>query len=274
MKKIDTKKLVTAVKATPKKVAKILDKNSPHILTATGLVTGAATVYIVAKKAPIVRDQLDILHQELAERDEELTKVQIMWEELKVAGPIYAPAIVTGFISAGCIVGSDRINYKRTVALATAYEISQKNLLEYKSKAKEILGEKKVEKLESEIAKDIVANNDIPKELTVDGNEVIIEDGMMLCYDKMSGRYFRSSPEIIRKAESKLNKRLLSEMYVSLNDFYDEIGIAQTSIGDQLGWNIDEIIDITFNSILAPNDVPCLVVEYLVEPRYDFTKLM
>ena len=266
--KFNTKKISSGIK----KVGRALDKHSPSILTGLGIASGVTTVVLVAKKAPIVKERLDELHVELAERDEDLSKTKILWEELKVAAPIYAPAIITGVTSVSCILGSDRISYKRTAALATAYEISQKNLLDYKAKAKELLGEKKVEKIESEIAKDILDSK--PDIVDEKGNEVIIEDGKMLCYDKMSGRYFRSSPEIIRKAEAKLNKQLISEMYVSLNDFYFELGLSGTSIGDQLGWNIDEIIDITFNSILAPNDQPCLVIEYLVEPRYDFTRLM
>lgn len=75
----------------------------------------------------------------------------------------------------------------------------------------------------------------------------------------------------MKKAENELNRRMRDEMYISLNDFYYEIGLNRTSIGDELGWNIDNgYIDLSFSSQLADDGTPCLVIEYCVEPRYDF----
>ena len=69
---------------------------------------------------------------------------------------------------------------------------------------------------------------------------------------------------------------MLSEMYISLNEFYDAIGLEQTGIGDDLGWNInrDGLIEIEFSSQLTEDDQPCVVIDYHIAPRYDFSKLM
>jgi hypothetical protein len=64
------------------------------------------------------------------------------------------------------------------------------------------------------------------------------------------------------------------EMYVSLNEFYDEIGIPQTPIGDDLGWRVDKgLIDVHFAAILTDKDEPCMTIEHLVPPEYGFNKL-
>ena len=42
----------------------------------------------------------------------------------------------------------------------------------------------------------------------------------------------------------------------------------------RMGWNVDDMIEVNFNSILAPNDEPCLVLDYSCCPRYDFRGLM
>ena len=98
------------------------------------------------------------------------------------------------------------------------------------------------------------------------------------CYDVISGRYFRSDKETIRKVVNDLNYRLTTGMeeYISLSEFYDEIGLSHTSTSDEIGWNIltDGQIEVEFRATVADNDEPCLMLDYQVSPRYDFTKLM
>ena len=64
-------------------------------------------------------------------------------------------------------------------------------------------------------------------------------------------------------------------MYVSLNEFYTEIGLEPTKIGYDLGWNIDDgEIDIETSAQLSPDGTPCLVIEYNVAPQYNFSRFM
>ena len=100
---------------------------------------------------------------------------------------------------------------------------------------------------------------------------IITERGNTLCYDAVSGRYFKSDIDKLKKAANELNRQMRDEMYISLNDFYYEIGLNPVSIGDELGWNIDQgYIDLSFSSQLADDGTPCLVIEYHIAPRYDF----
>ena len=66
---------------------------------------------------------------------------------------------------------------------------------------------------------------------------------------------------------------MLQEQNVSLNDFYYEVGLNDTLIGDSLGWDINKtnFIDIYFNTHLADGDIPCLVVDFSSNPPvYDY----
>ena len=69
---------------------------------------------------------------------------------------------------------------------------------------------------------------------------------------------------------------MLDEQYVSLNDFYYEIGLDNIPLGDELGWTIDDgragRIDLYFTSQLTPEGVPCLVINYRVQPRKGYYK--
>ena len=68
---------------------------------------------------------------------------------------------------------------------------------------------------------------------------------------------------------------MLSEMYISLNEFFDELGLDHSSIGDDLGWNLDSgLIDLDFSSQIADDGTPCIVVNYQVKPKYGYSSLV
>lgn len=104
---------------------------------------------------------------------------------------------------------------------------------------------------------------------------MFIGDGETLCYDAVSGRYFKSKIDRIKRAENEINRRMRDEMYISLNEFYYEIGLPPIKLGDDIGWNIDEgYLDLRFSSQLAENDEPVFVIDYGCCPRYDYRTLM
>ena len=71
-----------------------------------------------------------------------------------------------------------------------------------------------------------------------------------------------------------INYRLNVEMYMSLNDFYYELGLKPTRLGDELGWNInDGLIEVNFSSQLTEDGEPCLVMDYQIAPKYDYANL-
>ena len=83
--------------------------------------------------------------------------------------------------------------------------------------------------------------------------------GDALFYDTFSGRYFRSSVESIRTAENEMNRAAACGEFVSLNTFYDTLGLDSIKFGDDFGWG----------GILNGNDckVPCLDISITYEAR-------
>ena len=110
----------------------------------------------------------------------------------------------------------------------------------------------------------------------VSKKEVIVtKAGETLCYDSLSGRYFKSDIEQIKKAVNELNKTMLRDMYVSLNEFYDELDLAHTDMGDQIGWKVDNgLVEVDFSSQIAEDGTPCIVIRFDMPPKYDYSKLM
>ena len=61
------------------------------------------------------------------------------------------------------------------------------------------------------------------------------------------------------------------ENYISLSEFYQEIGLAITDISDDLGWRVDNsIIEIEYNAVKADDGTPCLSLDFLAKPEYDY----
>lgn len=239
----------------------IITKHSPEILTGIGIAGMITTTVLAVKVTP---KALRILDDAEYDKGERLTKQ----EKVKACWKCYAPAIVIGTTSIACLIGASSVNLRRNTALATAYKLSETALTEYADKTFEVVGEKKEKLIRDKVAEDRIKKDPVSK------NEVLITDkGNTLCYDTISGRYFKSDIDKIKKAENELNKRMLSETYLSLNEFYDELGLAHTRLGDDLGWNIDDgLIDLDFSSQIAEDGTPCLVVDYHITPRYDYSR--
>lgn len=254
------------------KVHKLIDalgrtvhKHSPEILIGlgiAGMVSSCIMAVKVTPKAVQITEELKKKH-EVYESD----KQEIMKDYATKVIPVYIPSMITGGLSIACIISGNSVHIRRNAAIATAYNLSRTAFEEYKEQAVEMIGEKKEEAIQDKVAKRKLDQH------PVQSQEVILtERGNTLFYDMSSGRYFRSDIEKVKKAINILNQRLLSEMYISLNEYYYEIGLPCTTLGNELGWNVDKgLIDVSYSAQLTQSDEPCIAMDYLVGPRYDFS---
>lgn len=240
-----------------------IEKHSPEILMGIGI-SGMFTAIILAVKS--TPKACKLIEEKKNETGVEKLKPI---DTFKATWKCYIPAAVTAVASTGCLIGSSRVSLKRNAALATAYKIAETSLKEYRSKVIETIGEKQEEIIRDKVAKDKIEKNPVGK------NEVIITDmGNTLCYDALSGRYFKTDVTKIKRIENELNRRLLNDNYVSLNDFYDELGLERIQLGDELGWKVDEgYIELEYSSQLTEYDQPCLVIGYNIAPKRDYWKV-
>ena len=263
------------------KDAKVMvSKRSPEILTGLGIAGMITTTVLAVKATPKAmklleeakKDIFDNLDPEdISGNNTDYTDISLKpIEMVKVAWKPYIPAAITGIASISCIIGASSVHAKRNAAIAAAYNLSQTALTEYKEKVVETIGEKKEQAIKDKIAKDKVKKDPVSK------SEVIVTGkGNTLCYDAFNSRYFYSDIDQIKRAINELNRIMLNQMYVSLNDFYDELNLKHSGNGDELGWKLDDgFIEVDFSSQLSDDGRPCLVIEYMVAPRYDYSKLM
>lgn len=251
-----------SVRGVAKGVGRALKKRSPELLTGIGIGGMLTTTFLAVKATPKALLLIEREKDKLGE--EKLTPV----ETVKAAWLCYIPAAVTGVVSVICLIGASATNSRRNAALATAYTLSESALKEYREKVVETIGEKKEKAIRDEIAKDKVAKAPLSEQRVI-----FTGKGDTLCYDTLSGQYFKSDIEKIRRAINELNRNLVLNGYVSLNDLYYLLGLRSTKLGDDLGWNVNKsLVEPSFHSILAEGEEPCLVIDYQVAPTYDYNR--
>lgn len=257
----------------------VVKRYSPEILIGVGITGMISTTVLAVRATPkalkLIEDEKRRQNYALLEEAKEsgsdicnqITKLPVK-DVVKTTWTCYIPSVALGTASVLCLVGASSAHLRRNAALATAYALSESAFKEYQEKVIEEVGEKKERAVRDSIAKDSIEKN------PVTNREVIITGkGTTLCFDRYSSRYFESDIELLRRAENELNRRMRDEMYVSLNEFYYEIGLDGTKLGDDLGWNIETgYIDLDFSSQLAKDGRPALVVDYHIEPRYEFQR--
>lgn len=255
MKTPDFKNMFNVVKA-------FTTQHSPEILTGLGIAGMVTTTVLAVKATP---KALQLIEDAKYEKEDTLT----VPETIKATWKCYIPAAVTGVASISCLLGASSVSLKRNAALATAYKLSETALMEYKEQVIDTIGERK----EKDI-RDKVAKKKLEKDPVSSSTIVITDKGNTLCYDAVIGRYFKSDIETIKKAVNELNRQMLLENYISLNEFYNELGLENCDVGDSLGWNIETgYIEPEFSTQLADDGTPCVVLSYMVEPRYDYRNL-
>lgn len=244
-----------------KDTQRVLSKHSPEILTGLGIAGMVTTTVLAVRATPKA-----LMLIEEKKRHERLDGLKPM-ETVKVCWKCYIPAVMTGAASITCLIGANTVSARRTAALAAAYQLSETALVEYRDKALEVVGEKKEKAIREKVAQEQINKNPAP------ANEVILTgNGKTLCLDPLSKRYFQHDMDKIRKAENELNRRMIHDICgaVSLNEFYDEIGLERTDVGDDIGWNTDHLIKLDIYPGMNENEEPCIVLGHYNAPKWGF----
>lgn len=252
-----------------------LSKHTPEILTGFGIAGMITTTVLAVRATP---KALEMLQDAEIEKYDEQVKAGTYPEDLKGLTPVeviktawkpYVPAAVTGVASIACLIGASSVHVRRHAALATAYKLSETALSEYREKVVEHIGEKKEHTIREKVAKKQVQDNPASK------NEVIVTGtGDTRFFDPMSGRHFLSTVEKIKKAENDVNKRMIHDIcgYASLNEFYDEINLPRTDVGDIIGWNAENLIDMGVSAQVDDDGQPSIVLDYISRPDYNYDR--
>lgn len=263
---------VAAIQKATRTIGTLAGKNSPTLLTILGVAGLLGTAVMAVRATPKAIRILDEERYHLEGLSEQsvnhepvapFSKLDIV----KLTWKCYIPTVIMGVVTIGGIVGANSIHLRRNAALAGLYSLSDAAFRQYKSKVIETIGKGKEREVTEEIYKDkLIANPVSEREVIFTGR------GETLCYDELSGRYFRSDRAQIERVLNDLSRELVNDMqgFMPVNDVYIGLGMRGIKMGDLIGWYSDDkgLIEAKFGTAFAENDEPCLVLDFTVTPRY------
>ena len=247
-------------------VGKGFVKHLPTILTAVGTLGVIGGVVLAAEKAPDAKKELDQEKKKWEDipDKENRVKADYIFKRVRIGTKHFwlVAVVIAGSIT--CFWIANHVSLKRLTSALTAAGLSAKAKEELEQKIKEMDGEKHLQKVYDEIDGDKIRNNP-----PVESEIINTGYGSHLCYESITGRYFYSNIEKIRRAVIVCRDQLQKDGYLSINDWFCAIGLDTTDL--QLCWTADNIgevndFDISTSSQLTPDDIPVLVIRYDVNP--------
>jgi len=199
------------------KAKKVIHKHGSTILTVIGAGGVIATTVMAVKATP---KALQLIEEAEEVKGEELTPV----EKVQVAWKPYIPAVTTGAATIACIFGANALNKKQQASLMSSYALLSERYREYKKQVAERYGEDADKEIEDAI-------NDWYE------HKGPLDNGEKLYFDEFSGRYFELDPERVKLAEYELNKLFSLLEEVTVNDWYELLGVKKMKGGDLIGWS-------------------------------------
>lgn len=234
---------------------------SPEILSGLAIGGVIGTAILAVRATPKAMELLE------EARKEDPGKVVLKRQMAAVTWKCYVPAGISGVVTIGCIIGATKIGSRRNAALIAGLSLADRAFQDYKEEVKEILGERKELAVREKAAQKAIDEHPPSAEV------FLINGEDQLCYDTLTGRYFRSDIERIRRAENEVNSNVIRDMWCSHNEFYNLIGLPDVTAGEELGWNMDHQIGLVFTSHLTPAGVPCLAIGYTNLPVAHYGKV-
>lgn len=230
-----------------KTAEKLIIDNTPTILTAVGVVGAVGSTVLAWRAGYKTREVLEENQHFISPLPKKEMASLVYKHHLPVAGVLATTVVST--------VLANRVSVSRAAALGAAYALTNEKFGEYRDKVEEKLGRKKEGAIHTEIAQDKVNANPVPQSI------IISNDGKVPCLDLWSMTYFQADMESIRKAANDINIEIMNNQYASLSDFYDKIGITPGRMSDELGWNQDCMLELSFNSVLD-GSTPVLTMDF------------
>lgn len=261
---IDVKNLI-------KLSSNFLQKNSPYILTGLGTAGVVSTAVMSAKATAKSKDIVYFYERENSYEHPNMPGQMVPYdtsrkEKVKLCWTQYIPCIVSGGLSIACIIGAQSVNHKRYAALAGLYALSETAFSDYKDQVRDILQTKQLTDLESRVADKKLEEHPLSSEYIV-----MTEKGEHLCFDTFSARYFKTDIEYIRRVQNDINELILKSEYnfVDLNELYYRLNLEGIKYGEEMGWDVYNLLNFKFTSRLADDGTPCMVLDYELIPRFD-----
>lgn len=253
------------------KAAQLMADNATTLLTTGGVVGTVATAVLSARAAfqaseKLHCEQIMVLSEttNLTDPDTDKSLVELTPKtKLKLTAPYFIPPVITGTATVAAIIMSHRMSSAKIAGLAAAYGLAERNFGEYKDKVAQKLTGPKQAQIDEELAQERVNR-------ASGHDQIVVVEGDVLCFDEPTGRYFTSSMQKIQQAVNKTNAEIMNQGYASMEYFYQLLGLPPTTISGEIGWNAGTLCELTYSTVLSPDDKPCIAIDFKYLPTAEY----
>lgn len=230
----------------------VTKKHSPGILFGAGL-AGVITSAVLACRATLkLSDTLDNIQLDVAQaktlaHHDKSSVVDIQARGLAssyVHGSLtivklYAPSVLLGAASIGCLTGSHVTLTRRNVALTAAYSTLSKAYDDYRERVRTEVGQAKEIELYHGLRTEQIVGEDGKKQ------DIVVADGKVLgspyaqFFDEYNRHWVKNSETnhyFLQSQQNYANHLLQTRGHVFLNEVYHDLGFDHTSAGAVVGW--------------------------------------
>lgn len=245
-----------SVKSISDRVVRGTKRHLPAILTGLGVAGMLGSTVLAVRATPEALRQIYDAESETTEDISTKEKIKLTWR-------YYIPAAASGLLGATAAIGAQAVNSKRHGALIALYATSEATLVKYQEKLVEQLGDKAAEKVRGAVAEEVIkSRTDDPIIKTKESYSV----EPVKFIDGITGRSFYSDLQSVRKAVNDVNEQIDKFNTASQNSFYALLGLPPVQLGDDWGWNVDQRLEVAYQTGTDEHDVPCFMIEYLSRP--------
>jgi hypothetical protein len=248
-----------------------INKFSPQILTAVGVVGGIASTVLIAKasmdlepivtnheegKASIQLNASEGVYETEGERSAAIRKLYIR-SGLDLV-KLYGPGVSLGVASIVSVVAAQGIAQKRQVAMVAAVKSAESAFQAYRARVIESIGEEKEAEIRYGVSTEVVEDENGKKTKV----KSFSADGLSpytYVFDETNKSWQRGNRELnflyLKNMQNWANDRLNARGYVYLNEVYSWMGIPEVAEGQVIGWlhkdfdNGDGYIDFGWDNI-------------------------
>ena len=261
-------KLMVKLSTKLGKAGLMIKKHEPEILVVAGAV-GMVTSTVLACKATLkVADVLEehkttvnTIHETAAREDmkekytteDEKNDIRIVYTQTAVkVVKEFAPSVILGGLSLGCMFASNNMLRKRNAALAVAYATIDKSFKEYRGRVAERFGSDVEEEIrlgaKEETITEIEVDPETGKEKKVKKKVKVSDPNLTsdyaMYFDENTSAYYNTCYDfnlsMLRAKEAYWTTMLQMRGYVTLNEVLQDIGVEGHKAGMVVGWFYDK----------------------------------
>lgn len=251
-------------------VALNLRKHSPSILIGMGVAGTVASTVLACKATTKLeavlnegREKINTITDfvESPDKPEDYTAEDYKKDKAMVTiktgvevAKLYAPSVLLGMTSLGCILTSHGISTKRIGALAAAYTTVDHSFKKYRKNVVERFGSEldkelrfgiKKKEVEETIVKEDGSTEVVKKTVdTIDAPFIDNYSEFARCYDVGCKGWTKDAEYnlmYVKQVQDHFNDILKLRGHVFLNEVYDAFGFQRTQAGQILGWVYNEV---------------------------------